>query len=37
MEELFTTLTRAVDGAPLIAISAAVAWGTAACSRCPSG
>jgi cytochrome c-type biogenesis protein len=27
MEELFTTLTRAVEGTPLIAISAAVAWG----------
>ncbi len=27
MEELFTTLTRAVEGTPLIAISAAVVWG----------
>jgi cytochrome c-type biogenesis protein len=27
MEELFTALTRAVEGTPLIAISAAVVWG----------
>jgi cytochrome c-type biogenesis protein len=27
MEELFTTLTRAVEGAPLIALSAALLWG----------
>lgn len=27
MEQLFTTLTRAVGGAPLIALSAALAWG----------